>query len=130
MALTRGLVGTSVQVVVSEANTAAAMGSGGLQVFSTPMLIALMESAAFQAVQPYLDQGESTVGTRVEVKHLAATPLGMTVRAEARLESVEGRRLVFAVTAYDGVEKVGEGTHERFIINTERFLAKVQQKAR
>jgi fluoroacetyl-CoA thioesterase len=127
MTLTPGLTGEA-RMTVTDAVTAAAVGSGGLAVFATPTMIALMEKAALEAVQPHLGAGESTVGTLVNVKHMAATPLGMTVRAVAKLEAVEGRRLTFAVEAYDDKEKVGEGTHERFIILAARFLAKVQQK--
>jgi fluoroacetyl-CoA thioesterase len=125
--LVPGLTGEAT-TVVTEANTAAAVGSGGITVFSTPMMIALMENAAARAVQPYLNEGDSTVGTLVNVKHLSATPIGMTVRAVARLEAVEGRRLVFTVEAFDEKGKIGEGTHERFIITVDRFLHKVSQK--
>jgi predicted thioesterase len=128
LTLAPGLTGEAT-TVVTDANTAAAVGSGGITVFSTPMMIALMENAALNAVQPHLAPGESTVGTVVNVKHMGATPLGLHVRAVARLEAVEGRRLSFTVEAYDDREKIGEGTHERFIISVERFLAKVAQKA-
>lgn len=127
MALAPGLTGEGT-AVVTEANTAAAVGSGGITVFSTPMMIALMENAALRAVQPHLNEGESTVGTVVNIKHLAATPLGMSVRAVARLDVVDGRRLLFTVEAFDAKEKIGEGTHERFVIGVEKFLLKVQQK--
>jgi predicted thioesterase len=128
LTLAPGLTGEAT-TVVTDANTAAAVGSGGITVFSTPMMIALMENAALNAVQPHLAPGESTVGTVVNVKHMGATPLGLHVRAVARLEAVEGRRLSFTVEAYDDREQIGEGTHERFIISVERFLAKVAQKA-
>lgn len=127
MALEAGLVHEE-QTTVHGGNTAAAVGSGGIAVFSTPMMIALMECAAMNAVQPFLADGETTVGTLVNVKHLAATPVGMQVRAVARLDLVEGRRLLFTVEAFDEREKIGEGTHERFVIQAERFLAKVRQK--
>jgi len=127
MALTPGLT-AEVSAVVGPENMASAIGSGGVDVFSTPMLIALMEGAAYQAVQPHLNPGETTVGTLVNVKHLAATPGGLTVRAVARLEAVDGRRLVFAVEAFDDREKVGEGSHERVVVTLDRFLARVQQK--
>jgi predicted thioesterase len=127
MALVPGLSGEA-QITVTAGNTAATVGSGGLAVFATPMMIALMEKAALDVVQPYLGEGESTVGTLVNVKHMAATPVGMTVRAVARLEAVDGRRLRFAVEAYDDKEKIGEGVHERFIILADRFLAKAKQK--
>ncbi|HYG56694.1 MAG TPA: thioesterase family protein [Symbiobacteriaceae bacterium] len=128
VALVPGITGEA-HTTVTDANTAAAVGSGGITVFSTPMMVALMENAALRAVQPYLAEGESTVGTVVNIKHLAATPLGMNVRAVARLDTVEGRRLSFTVEAFDDREKIGEGAHERFIIAVDRFLARVQQKA-
>jgi fluoroacetyl-CoA thioesterase len=127
VSLVPGLTGVA-HTTVTEANTAAAVGSGGIAVFSTPMMIALMENAALQAVQPHLAEGESTVGTVVHIKHMAATPLGMQVRAVARLDAVEGRRLLFTVEAFDEVEKIGEGSHERFVIQVERFLARAGQK--
>ena len=125
--LVPGLTGEAT-TKVTDANTAAAVGSGGITVFSTPMMIALMENAALRAVQPHLAEGESTVGTAIHIKHMAATPLGMNVRAVARLETVEGRRLVYTVEAFDDREKIGEGTHERFIIQVEKFLSRVGQK--
>lgn len=127
MSLVPGLTGEA-HTTVTEASTAAAVGSGGIAVFSTPMMIALMENAALQAVQPYLAEGESTVGTLINIKHMAATPLGMQVRAVARLDAVEGRRLLFTIEAFDQVEKIGEGSHERVVITVERFLARVGQK--
>lgn len=129
MSLVPGLTGEA-RTKVTEANTAAAVGSGGIAVFATPMMIALMESAALQAVQPHLAEGESTVGTLVNIKHMAATPLGMQVRAVARLDAVEGRRLLFTVEAFDEAEKIGEGSHERFVIQVERFLGRVGQKGK
>jgi len=127
MALLPGLT-AEVSALVRPDNMASAMGSGGVDVFSTPMMIALMEAASYQAVQPHLTPGDTTVGTLVSVKHLAATPGGLTVRAVARLEAIEGKRLVFTVEAFDDREKVGEGTHERVVVNQNRFLARVQQK--
>ncbi|HYF93559.1 MAG TPA: thioesterase family protein [Symbiobacteriaceae bacterium] len=127
MSLAPGLTGEA-HAVVNDANTAAAVASGGIAVFATPMMIALMENAALRTVQPHLAEGESTVGTMLNVKHLAATPIGMRVRAVARLETVEGRRLLFTVEAYDEKEKIGEGTHERYVIGVERFLERVRQK--
>lgn len=128
MELKLGLRGTA-QTVVTEENTAKAAGSGQLKVFGTPYMIALMEKAACEAVQPYLDEGCATVGTRLEVSHLSATPLGMRVTAEAELVEIDRRRLRFAVKATDenGVT-IGEGFHERFVINMERFLEKTNAK--
>ena len=128
MALSTGLVGEATATVTHE-NTAAAVGSGGVDVFATPMMIGLMEMAAAKAVQPHLGDGETTVGTMVSVSHLAATPRGMTVRATARLEQADGRRLVFHVEAFDDKEKIGEGTHERAVVQLEKFLARAGRKA-
>ncbi len=125
--LTPGIKGTQSVIVVPE-NTAAAVGSGLLPVFSTPCMIALMEKTASESVEPYLEEGCGTVGTLLNVKHLAATPLGMTIRCESELITVEKRRLVFTVKAYDDAELIGEGTHERFIIQNEKFMAKAAAK--
>ncbi|OTA41019.1 MAG: thioesterase, partial [Symbiobacterium thermophilum] len=92
------------------------------------MMIALMEEAAARAVAPFLAEGETTVGTRVDVEHLAATPPGMKVRATAVLERVDGRRLLFRVEAFDGRERIGSGTHERVIVRTEKFLQRAREK--
>lgn len=123
MALNTGLTGEATTVVVHE-NTAAAVGAGGVEVFGTPMMIALMENAAWQAVADHLDDGQVTVGTLVNIKHLAATSLGQHVRATAELIEIDRRRLVFKVEAYDEKQKIGEGFHERFIVNLDRFLQK------
>ncbi len=122
-----GLKGEASVEVVFE-NTAAAVGSGALEVFGTPSMIALMEKAALQSVQPYLDEGQGTVGLHLDVAHLAATPVGMTVRAESELEKVEGRMLFFQVRAYAGDELIGEGRHQRCIVYNDRFLAKAMAK--
>ena len=127
MELTVGLKGRAETVVTPE-NTAQAVGSGLVSVFATPHMIALMENAAVQAVQAHLAPDEGTVGTRLDVTHDAATPVGMRVWAEAELTAVEGRKLTFAVRAYDEAEQIGGGTHERFIIKPEKFLAKTQAK--
>ncbi|GMO20964.1 MAG: thioesterase family protein [Spirochaetaceae bacterium] len=113
---------------VRENLTARALGSGGLPVFSTPMLVALMERASLSAVAPYLNEGCSTVGTMVQIKHTSATPVGASVRAEGILKEIDGRRLVFEVRAWDGAGTIGEGTHERFIIDNEKFLSKTNSK--
>lgn len=123
MTLNAGLTGEATTVVVHE-NTAAAVGAGGVEVFGTPMMIALMENAAWRTVADHLDDGQVTVGTLVNVKHLAATPLGQHVRATAELIEIDRRRLVFRVEAYDEKQKIGEGLHERFIVNLDRFLQK------
>jgi predicted thioesterase len=121
MSLQPGLTGEASTTVVY-ANTAAAVGAGGVEVFATPMMIALMENAAWRAVAEQLEAGQVTVGTLVNVKHLAATPQGQQVRATAELIEVDRRRLVFRVEAYDEKQKIGEGFHERFIVNLARFL--------
>lgn len=128
MTLAPGVTGEATTTVTLQ-NTASAVGSGGIDVFGTPMMIGLMEMASLRAVQPYLNEGETTVGTLVNVKHLAASPVGMKIRATARLEQVEGRRLLFAVEAFDDAEKIGEGVHERFVVQTQRFLERTGRKA-
>ena len=127
MELKAGMKGRAETVVVPE-NTAQAVGSGLVPVFATPHMIALMENAAVNAVQAQLAAGEGTVGTRLDVTYDAATPVGMNVWAEAELTAVEGRKLTFAVAAFDAREQIGGGTHERFIIQTEKFLARVEAK--
>jgi predicted thioesterase len=124
MALTIGMRGEATTTVVHE-NTAAAVGAGGVEVFGTPMMIALIENAAWRAVADELAEGQVTVGTHVNVSHLAATPLGQKVRATAELTEIDRRRLVFRVEAYDERQKIGEGQHERFIVDLQSFLSKV-----
>ncbi|WP_052888246.1 thioesterase family protein [Thermogemmatispora carboxidivorans] len=125
MSLQPGLKGEASTTVVHE-NTAAAVGAGGVEVFGTPMMIALMENAAWRAVADFLEEGYVSVGTRVDVRHLAATPIGQRVRATAELVEVDGRRLVFRVEAYDEEKKIGEGIHERFIVHLQRFLERLK----
>ena len=114
---------------VTEKNLASSLGSGGLEVFATPAMIALMESAALSAVDPLLPPGWSTVGTELSVKHFSATPLGMKVSARAELLNIDGRALSFKVEAFDDAGKIGEGLHSRFIVENEKFLAKVKSKS-
>ncbi len=116
------------EVFCTEENTAAAVGSGSLSVFSTPALLTLMELCCAEAVLPFLEEGQSTVGTKVELKHTAATPVGMTVKCECELVEIDRRRLVFTVKAFDEKEAVGECTHERFIVNNDKFLEKCYAK--
>lgn len=116
------------ETVVTQGNTAQAAGSGLVPVFATPWMVALMENAAVQAVQGALSADEGTVGTRLDVTHDAATPIGMKVWAEAEVTAVEGRKLTFAVVAYDEAGKIGGGIHERFVIKPDKFLARVQAK--
>ncbi len=119
-----GLAGTA-ETIVRETNTAIAMGSGSLQVFATPCMVALMEQAACNAVDPCFNDSESSVGTLVNITHDAATALGKKVTATATLVEVQGRKLVFEVTAADEDKQIGKGTHERFIVNKEKFMAKL-----
>ena len=127
MSVTVGMSGRA-QARVSQENTALAAGSGTLPVFATPWMCALMEQASWTAIAPALAEGESSVGTKLSISHLSATPLGMEVWAESRVTLVDGRRIEFHVAAYDQKGLIGEGTHERFIIQDERFLAKAQKK--
>jgi fluoroacetyl-CoA thioesterase len=128
VAIEPGLIGELTHVV-TEADTAAAYGSGLVPVLSTPHLIALMESASQAAIASRLDERNTAVGTWVDMRHLAATPVGMQVRIRAKLLEVDRRRLRFRVEAWDEVEKVGEADHERFIVDRARFLARVEEKA-
>lgn len=123
-----GLTGEATVEVVPEV-TARHLGSGAVAVFATPEMVRLMERAAVNALKPYLAEGQQSVGVMVNVRHLAATPLGATVTARASLVAVEGRRLTFAVSAHDGADLIGEGTHERALIDLARFEAKVKAKA-
>jgi predicted thioesterase len=116
--------GEATTIVVHE-NTAASVGAGGVEVFGTPMMIALMENAAWRAVADALEPGSVTVGTVVNVQHLAATPLGQRVRAIAELLEIKERRLLFHVEAFDEQQKIGEGQHERAIVHLERFLSRL-----
>lgn len=129
MELKPGLKGRA-ETTVTPDNTAQAVGSGLVPVFATPYMIALMENAAVNAVQAALSADEGTVGTRLDVTHDAATPIGLKVWAEAELTAVEGRKITFAVTAYDEREQIGGGVHERFIIKPEKFLARAEGKAK
>ena len=113
---------------VTDKNTASFWGSGGLDVYATPAMIALMEMTAFSAVNSLLPPGWSTVGTELNIRHIAATPRGMKVSAKAELLSVNGRALSFKVEAFDEAGKIGEGVHGRFIVENEKFIAKVKSK--
>ncbi|GBF32126.1 dihydrolipoamide acyltransferase [Desulfocucumis palustris] len=114
--------------VVTDSNTAIAYGSGGVNVFATPAMIGLMEKAALTSVEPHLESGMTTVGTRVEVQHLAATPIGMKVTARSELIEAEGKRLLFRVEVLDEVEVVGRGTHERYVVPEQKFLSRAAGK--
>ena len=117
-----------VEKVVGEDDTAVKFGSGGVRVFATPMMIGLMENAALSAVDPHLGEGFATVGLSLNVKHMAATPVGMKVTAKAELLNIEGKKLTFKVEAFDEAEKIGEGTHERYIIELSKFIERAAKK--
>jgi len=125
--LSHGVRGTQ-EELVNEKNIASALGSGGLAVYATPCMITLMEYCAMESVKPYLPEGSSTVGTLINVKHLAATPMGMKIRCETELVEVDRRRLVFLCRAYDEAGLIGEGTQERFIVDNAKFMEKTQAK--
>lgn len=124
-----GIKGKKVITVDSKVSAMAA-ASGEMDVFGTPYVIALMEQTADVSVRPYLEDGCATVGTVVNIKHIAATPMGMEAYAVSELIEVDGRRLVFKVEAYDEVGLIAEGLHERFIIYKEKFMAKTNSKGR
>ncbi|MDR3288567.1 MAG: thioesterase family protein [Peptococcaceae bacterium] len=126
MTLKAGLKGWA-ETTVSRENTALAMGSGSLEVFATPAMVALMENAAIRAIE--LEAGQTSVGTLIHVSHTAATPLLMKVRAEAELVEADGRRLAFKVSAYDESGLIGSGSHERVIVDTEKFRRKTNRKS-
>lgn len=125
--ITAGIKGHREQTVTPEMS-AARVGSGLVDVFATPMLVALVEQTCYESVLPHLDEGQGTVGTLVNVSHTSATPIGMRVWCDSELVEVDRRRLVFSVKAYDEAGPIGEGTHERFVIDTARFMAKLQSK--
>ena len=112
------------EAVVTKALTAKAMGSGELPVYATPAMVTLVEETAWKSVAPALEPGQGTVGTKLDLAHLAATPLGRKVRCETELIEIDRRRLTFSAEVFDEAGKIGEGTHERFIVDSERFLAK------
>jgi fluoroacetyl-CoA thioesterase len=114
-----------VELVVTAADTAVALGSGDVEVLATPRLVALTEEATVRAVAPGLAAGQTTVGTRVELEHMAATPIGRTVEAEARLIEVDGRRLVFEVEAHAGNTVLARGRVERAVVDRQQFMDRV-----
>ena len=122
-----GLTAEIEHIVIND-DTALKWGSGLLPVFSTPALVGLMESAAVKALNGYLPPGQTTVGGHIDVRHLAATPVGMKVHARAEMIAVDKNKLVFKIQAWDEVELIGEADHDRFLIDEARFVAKVQTK--
>jgi fluoroacetyl-CoA thioesterase len=125
--LVPGLIG-ELDHIVTDADTASKWGSGLVPVFSTPALVGLMESAAVTALSGCLPGGQTSVGGHIDVRHLAATPVGMHVRVRAELTGVEGRKLFFKIQAWDAVELIGEAEHERYVIDEARFIGRVQAK--
>lgn len=123
-----GIKGRQEEIVSMEL-TAGHIGSGTVRVFATPMMVALMEKTCRLSVKPYLEQGQETVGTLVNVSHVSATPVGMKVWCDSELVEVDRRRLVFNVCVFDEAGLVGEGTHERFVIDEAKFQAKTDEKA-
>ena len=122
-----GIKGHREQIVTPEMS-AARVGSGLVDVFATPMLVALVEQTCYESVLPHLDEGQGTVGTLVNVSHVSATPIGMRVWCDSELVEVDRRRLVFTIKAYDDAVLIGEGTHERFVIDTAKFMDKLNSK--
>jgi predicted thioesterase len=123
-----GLKG-SVDLTVGEEHTAPSVGSGAIHVLGTPVMINLMEAAALDAAEHLLPAGHQSLGIHLDVSHLAATPVGMKVQATAQVTAVEGNRIKFRVEARDETDLIGEGTHERVVVNVERFDKRVRQKA-
>ncbi|MBR3629680.1 MAG: thioesterase family protein [Oscillospiraceae bacterium] len=119
-----------VSVTVTADKLASAVGSGSLDVFATPMMAALMEQAACEAAAPFLEEGETTVGTELSIRHTAATPQGMTVTARAELLSANGRELTLRVSASDTAGEIGSGTHKRFVVDAERFRKKAEARGK
>ena len=120
---------TEVSLVVPDERTADAMGNRGVRVFATPFVIALLEDAAAAMLRPHLPAGGASVGTMIEMRHLAATPVGMTVRARGTLLETDGKRFLFAVQAWDAKEKIAEGRHERFVVSDlAKFLDRAMKK--
>ncbi len=125
--LVMGHTGTA-ETAVSQQKLAVAVGSGSLRVFATPMMAALMEEAACNAVAPFLEEGETTVGTALDIAHTAATPEGMKVTAEAEITASNGREIVLEVRAFDEAGEIGRGTHKRFVVFSEKFQSKANRR--
>ena len=116
------------ELLVDEEHTAPRVGSGKVHVLATPVMINLIEAAALEALDKHLPPGYQSLGTRLDVKHVAATPVGMRVVAEASISRIEGRTVFFAVSVKDEKELVGEGSHERVVVNVEKFSERVRKK--
>lgn len=126
--ITIGAKGTA-ETAADESRLAVTVGSGSLRVYATPMMCALMEEAACRAIEPYLEEGETTVGTYLELNHTSATPEGMAVSAEAEIIGVSGREITYSVTAKDAAGEIGTCTHKRVQVLADRFMQKTQSKA-
>lgn len=122
-----GMTG-SAETLVERADTAQEVGSGSLLVYATPCMVALMEGAACEAVAEGLEEGQTTVGTALNIEHISATPVGLEVRAEAEVTAVAGKVITFAVRAFDEAGEIGHGTHQRVVVNSQRFLDKAYSK--
>lgn len=116
------------EMMVTNDFTAKTMGSGVMDVYATPAMLALMEKTAFTSVAPYLDEGCGTVGIKVEIEHVASSPVGMKITCDSELTAMEGRKLIFSVEAFDEKGLIGKGIHERFIIESEKFQEKTDRK--
>ena len=127
MEITIGMKGRA-ETLVEREDTATEVGSGGLLVYSTPCMVALMEGAACNAIDEAIPEGKSSVGIELAISHISATPVGMQVHADAEITAVDGSIITFSVVAYDEAGKIGEGTHKRAIINEQRFLEKTYSK--
>ncbi len=127
MEITVGMKATAYMEVEKE-DTAAEVGSGSLLVYATPCMVALMEGAACEAISEALEEGQTTVGIALNIEHVAATPVGLEVHAEAVVTAVEGKIITFEINAYDEIGQIGKGTHKRAIVNTQKFLDKTYAK--
>jgi predicted thioesterase len=126
-AIKPGLIG-SAELLVGEQHTAPSIGSGQVRVLATPVMINLMEAAALDAAEGLLPDGHQSLGTHLDVSHVAATPVGMTVRATAEVTAVQGNKIVFRVAAHDELDLIGEGSHQRVVVEVTRFDRRVQMK--
>ncbi|MEM7119051.1 MAG: hotdog domain-containing protein [Chloroflexota bacterium] len=127
MTIEIGMTGSKTAVVTLNLS-ADVMGSGSIATYATPAMLALMEGAAASAIEEAAGEGNTSVGTFVELHHVAATPLGATVRAEAKVIAVDGRKIRFEIAAYDEHEQIGKGEHVRFVVNTQRFVERLAKK--
>ncbi len=127
MEISVGMKGEAFTLVERE-DTAAEVGSGSLLVYATPCMVALMEGAACEAIASGLKETETSVGTALTIEHISATPVGLEVRAEAEVTAVEGKAITFSVKAFDEAGEIGRGTHQRVVVNTQKFLDKTYQK--